>query len=631
VIAFHLSRTLTPSGFLGVDMFFVLSGYLITSIIWREIGTGAFRISTFYDRRIRRIVPALLALLVVTTIVACIILLPADLMGYGRSVIATLTFVANVYFWRDTDYFSRAAENKPLLHLWSLGVEEQFYILFPLLLWLLARYARRFAAPGVGLLVVVSLAADIMLRRAGGATPAFFLLPTRSWELGAGAILAVLPSTFGVRGAAAHVMAWVGATATLVGLFAPIPWPWMLPAAVPVVAGTALIIFAGRWATPAPNKALGLRPFVFFGWISYSLYLWHWPIIVFGQYYLVRPLNPVEVVLSVAAMVALAIASWRFVERPFRDKAMPIARVRWTAALGSVALAAVAVGLILTRGLPERLSAKAALINAAVDTHYRCPVSQLMPFGASRACVMVLPTRDPRDADLVLLGNSHAQMYAPAWTKIAVEHHATAVMVPINGCLPTVSVNLPGCIPPAKQNLESVLALPRAKTVILGLSWNVHDLVDARGNVLDNRNDVALAAGLDDLIGRLERAGKRVILIGPIAEPGYDVASDLSRALAFGHPVLPPASMPLDQFQRALGPIIDHFAARPDITFVRMDQIQCASGRCDYLIGGRSLFSDDNHLAASALPLFQSDFERAYAQKSDASGTEPKTPGPAVK
>jgi peptidoglycan/LPS O-acetylase OafA/YrhL len=620
VVAFHLSKTLAPNGYLGVDMFFVLSGYLITSIIWKEIASNSFRISTFYNRRIRRIMPALLTLLAIVTAVSSMMLLPTDLIDYGRSLLATLVFVANIYFWRDTDYFSHSAATKPLLHLWSLGVEEQFYVLFPLLLWILARISRRAAIPAIATLVATSLAADIMLRAAGGGSPAFYLLPTRGWELGVGALIAVLPASFGVRGLAAQALAAAGAVLTIAGILVPLSLGPMIPTSVPVTLGVALLIFSGRWDVPAPNILLSAGPLVFFGWISYSLYLWHWPIIVLGQYFLVRDFHPAEAAGAVVLMVTLATLSWWIVERPFRNRAMPISRVRWVAALGTLALAVACTALVTTHGLPGRLSGRAGIINAAVDTNYRCPVSDMLPFAASRACMMNLPSRDPGDADVILLGNSHAQMYAPLWKSILMEHRQTGLLVPLNGCLPTVTVNIPGCAGEASRNLLAVLALRRAKTIILGLTWTyaAAGLQDPQGRVLDNRDDKALAAGLDDLIARLQRAGKRVVLIGPISEPGYDIASDLSRTLAFGHALTRPVDAPVAQFRREFGPIIAHFAARRNIGFARVDEVQCAAGRCEYIIGGRSLFSDGNHIAAAALPLFKPTFEQAYQDATSA-------------
>src|ERR1035438_687802 len=142
VIAYHLSPGILPGGYLGVDIFFVLSGYLITNVIWREALNRKFSIVRFYERRIRRILPALVVLLIVVSACAAALLLPIDLKGFAKSVFATLTFVANIYFWRDTDYFAQLAEEKPLLHVWSLGVEEQFYIIFPLLVVLCVRWRR---------------------------------------------------------------------------------------------------------------------------------------------------------------------------------------------------------------------------------------------------------------------------------------------------------------------------------------------------------------------------------------------------------------------------------------------------------------------------------------------------------
>ena len=198
VIAFHFSKTALPGGYFGVDMFFVLSGYLITSIIWREISLGEFSVVRFYDRRIRRIAPALLLVLVATTVGATVLLLPMDLIGYARSLLATVAFVANVYFWRDTDYFSRLADEKPLLHMWSLGVEEQFYVLFPLLLLLVASYARKRVTTWITVTVLASLLFNVLLDRVGGALPAFYLLPARAWELGVGALIVFIPGG-GVR------------------------------------------------------------------------------------------------------------------------------------------------------------------------------------------------------------------------------------------------------------------------------------------------------------------------------------------------------------------------------------------------------------------------------------------------
>jgi peptidoglycan/LPS O-acetylase OafA/YrhL len=617
VVFFHLSRQGLSGGFLGVDMFFVLSGYLITAIICREAQEGRFSIVRFYDRRIRRIMPALLLVLFVTTLASLVLLLPSDLVGYSRSLLATLLFSANIYFWRDTDYFSQAAEQKPLLHIWSLGVEEQFYVLFPIVLVLLARWWPRRALAAIATLTIASLAANIFAVLMDGGVPAFFLLPTRAWELGVGAVLALLPHRVAPRAATANLFASIGALAIAVGMIRPLDSYRYVPVAVPAVIGTALVILAGRRDRPLVNRILELRPVAFVGLISYSFYLWHWPIIVFGQYYLVRSFTLPEMLAALVFMAACAIATWRFVELPFRSKGIPIERVRFAAGLGVVCLAIAAAALLAARGLPSRLNADASVINQAVDTNYRCPLPNYLTFGRSRACVMNLPSRKPADADVILLGNSHAQMYEPVWASILTSRGQTGLLVPVNGCLPTVQANLNReCLEIAARNLAEIAALERARTVIIGLNWwhAAGDLVDSSGRTVDNTNDQALESALDDLIDRLHHDGKQVVLTGPVAEPGWDIASILSRQLAFGHQLTRPTFLPASDFERRFGSLIRHFEARNDIDFARPDKVQCPADRCYYVLNGHTLFSDSTHLATAELPRFRAVLEAALPQ-----------------
>lgn len=612
VIAFHIWPKEFRGGYLGVDIFFVLSGFLITSIIWREIKDGNFSIARFYDRRVRRIMPALMLLLIVATPLAAVLLLPSDLIGYGKSLLATLCFAANFYFWRDTNYFARAAGDKPLLHLWSLGVEEQFYILFPLILALLWRRWRRHATAAIVALTSLSLAANVAALYLGADSTAFFLLPTRAWELGLGALLALIPSSASGRTLVNETTAAAGLLLVGTGLAAaPQLLPFM-PAALPATVGVAMIISSGSRRTPLVNRALQAQPLRFIGLVSYSLYLWHWPIIVFAQYYLVRNLEPREVAAAFALMLMCAAGSWHFIERPFRRSSMSIRSVRIAAGMAAAVLCAGAGVFLGARGLPGRLNPEAALVDEAVDTNYRCPISQFILLGASRACLMNLPSRNAADADVILLGNSHAQMYAPLFARLLAERRETGLLVPANGCLPTVAVNITaGCIDTARKNLLEVEKLPNARLVILGLDWahGPQGLVDARGHVVDNRGDAALIGALDRLIGDLEGAGKQVVLIGPIAEPGWDVASTLSREMAFGRPNERAVYMPEGAFLGRYGTAIRHFEARGDIRLARPDRVQCVAGRCEYLVDGRPLFADNGHLAQAELGRFRGIFE----------------------
>ncbi|MER9432998.1 acyltransferase family protein [Mesorhizobium sp. M0408] len=619
VIAFHLSRSWLPGGYLGVDIFFVLSGYLITLILWREAVQGQFSIIRFYERRVRRIMPALLLLLFFTTLAAVVLLLPTDLIGYAKSMAASLGFVANIYFLLDTDYFARVAEAKPLLHVWSLGVEEQFYILFPLLIAAFARFWPRAALPAIALLTLGSFASNCLALRIGGASPAFFLLPTRAWELGAGAVVALLPPERAPRGIVAGILGSIGALAILIGIVSPVEVLHSIPVALPVVAGTALVIAAGQGKQSPASRVLAARPLVFVGLISYSLYLWHWPVIVFSQYFLIRDLNPGEMIIAVLAMTICAILSWRYVERPFRSRNIAARTVFFSAAAGAATLAVAASVLVWSNGLPGRMSGEAAAFNAAVGTNYqRCPVSNYVTLSTSRACVLNLPTRNPSDANIVLLGNSHAQMYAPLWESIFADKGLNGLMLTRNGCLPTVTVNISRqCLDTANDNLGELDRLSKVQTVIVGLPWGYGEnaLVDLSGKTMDNRDDRALIHGLDDLISHLQKSGKKVILIGPIAYPGWDLPSEMSRSLAFGRPLEKPTYMPVQEFQGQYGPAIEHFEARHDIVFARPDNVLCDASRCNYILDGRSMFADVSHISQTELFRFRSIFTEALATK----------------
>lgn len=611
VVIFHLSRTALPGGFLGVDMFFCISGYLITSIIWRDITSNTFSTVRFYERRIRRIAPALLTVLIATTVAATTILLPVDLIGYGKSLIASIFFVANIYFWRDSDYFSRIAEEKPLLHLWSLGIEEQFYILFPLLLLALWRWLpRRAAMPVLVALMLGSLALNCLALTQNAQGPAFYLLPTRVWELAFGSLLALAPS-IRISGSGASSLGL--AAVTLVGL----GFAWgrdllgFLPAALPVVGGTGIILAAG------PGNALLARvlkspPFTGIGLISYSLYLWHWPLVVFLRYILVRDLMPGEMLLAFLAMLLLAYGSWRYIEQPFRHGVMPIGRVLlWTG--GGTALVGVAgLALIIANGLPARLSVQAAAINASVGTNYRCGVSDYRSFGESRACDLYLPGGKLAETEVVYMGNSHAQMFAPILRDLLRQSGRAGILVPLSGCLPTVIYNTEvNCIQLAQGNLAALATLPKLRVVVLGMNYDHDTLVDPSGKAIAADTTLAEQQAIDDLIDRLRARRLKVVLVGPIAIPGYDIASEISRKLAFGRPINSPLDVPEAQFLAKYGQLISHFSARSDVIFIRPDRAQCQHDRCDFIRGQISLFADSNHIAAPALPLFKPGFAAA--------------------
>jgi hypothetical protein len=484
-------------------------------------------------------------------------------------------------------------------------VEEQFYIFYPILLTCILRFVRRFTVWILLALCLVSFILNLALNYVGGGSPAFFMFPTRAWELLAGASVAA--SNIGaLRKSISSLLSAAGLGLLLAGLLMPTTvYFGIVPTGLPVVLGSVCIITAGIDAQPFANRWLAASPFVSIGKMSYSLYLWHWPIVVLWQYYYVQALTIPQILIAFAAMIALAQASTSYIERPARSKNFAIKKLLTVVIAVSIALLSAALFLVKSEGLPNRLSKQAAAINAAVGTNYRCPVSKYLTFGVGRACELNLPSRNIADAEVMLLGNSHAQMYAPLWESFLKQDNIKGVLVPQNGCLPTTRLN-------------AVKAQKSIRLVILGLTWD-QSAIDTLAT--DNRMKVGaeyqphLQSALDELISELQASGKTVILIGPIATPNIDIASETSRQLAFNMPVSNRISMPRSEFDANFGSMIKHFAGRNDIGFLRPDFVQCTPKQCDFIRGDRSFFADSNHFASSSLYMFHQQFLPIYLQQ----------------
>ncbi|MET0290832.1 MAG: acyltransferase family protein [Steroidobacteraceae bacterium] len=323
VVLFHAGFELFSGGFVGVDVFFVISGYLITTILVNERRSGRFTLVGFYERRARRILPALFLIMALCLPAAWLWLLPADMLGFSQSLVGVVTFASNVLFWLTNRYFDTAADFKPLLHTWSLGVEEQFYVAFPVLLVLLTRASRR------GLWWVVASIAVVSLCLAQWASihkpdAAFYLLPTRAWELMVGSLLALHllegQRPFEHRPAFQEFGAALGFALIVYSIFAfdattPLPG---LPALVPTV-GAALIIWCANGSTFV-GRVLGLPLFVGIGLISYSAYLWHQPMLAFARHAADGTPSPLLMGALAVLTIPLAWLTWRYVELPFRDR-----------------------------------------------------------------------------------------------------------------------------------------------------------------------------------------------------------------------------------------------------------------------------------------------------------------------
>jgi len=317
VILLHAGFELFSGGFVGVDVFFVISGYLITTIIIEDIENKRFSIINFYERRARRILPALFFVILVCIPFAWIWMLPSQLKDFSQSLIAVSLFASNILFWRESGYFNAAAEEKPLLHTWSLAVEEQFYILFPIFLIL----AWRFGKNRVFWMIVVMASISLLLSEWGWrnkATANFYLAPTRAWELFAGSIAAFIVQKQGVQ--KNNLLSLTGLAAIIVSIFfydETTPFP-SLYALAPVLGVVLLVLYADKETLAA--KLLSAKGFVGIGLVSYSAYLWHQPLFAFARICSLG--NPSLLLMSTLSVISILIAyfSWRYIEKPFRRK-----------------------------------------------------------------------------------------------------------------------------------------------------------------------------------------------------------------------------------------------------------------------------------------------------------------------
>lgn len=434
VLMFHL-RLGAPGGYVGVDVFFVISGFLITGIIKREIEQGHFTFAGFYARRARRILPALLVVMLVSSFAAIVILLPTDLERYAKSLVAALLSVSNFWFWSQGGYFGPASELAPMLHTWTLAVEEQFYILLPVVLVLLYRYTPRW----VGRLLLVACVGTFSASAwfVSTRTPeVFYFSPFRAWELLLGGLLAFYQLPTVVHQLHRQLIAAAGLTLVVIPAFlftGETVFPGPL-AAFPCI-GAALLIWIGPSGESVVGKLLENRVMVFVGLISYSLYLWHWPLLVFVKHAVGEGLK-LEGRLGIGlASLVLATFSWRFIETPFRSRARTTNRQSWfsfSAAL--VLLGGMVIVVLLSHGLQDRFTPQvAALDHARVRQVVRSEcIDYRVPLNAKTLC-RIGAQGEPT---ILVWGDSHAHAMLPALDTAFKRLGVAAWFAAESGCAP---------------------------------------------------------------------------------------------------------------------------------------------------------------------------------------------------
>lgn len=610
VVAFHAAPASLRAGFVGVDVFFVISGYLITRLLLDRHAAGQFSFADFYAARIRRIAPALVVMLAGVTALSLALLPPSDLSALARTVMATGGFVANWLFLSRTGYFDQPAEENPLLHVWSLSVEEQFYLLAPMALALVLLTPLRRWTPWLilaGACGSLALSEWYMLTGAEGA--AFFLLRARAWELLLGGLLAAARRP-GPRAAwVADGMAGAGLLAIVaaMALLDPARFPGL--AALAPCIGTALVIHGTAGGKGRVRALLSMPVLVGVGLISYSLYLWHWPLLTLPRLVLSRPLEPAESAAALALAFGLAWLSWRFVERPFRYRREPAARLRALVAgpVALVGLIGAGAALAWSDGLPGRASPIVLAAEAAAGPSPTlgptCHLESGDRPGAATDC-----STGTGSAGVLLWGDSHARHLMPAVVAAARERGLIVRQATRSACPPLVAaVTNAECDRFNHAVVDQIHH--QTRHVVLGGRWaGPADRLEA-----DLRRTVRrIRAQAGDEV--------RITVVGPA--PEFDFAPSFCHArrafAGLGTGRCDRAPLADGAAAAAVQRVLDDVAATESgVAAVQLLPLFCMDGWCRARQDGVFYFRDDNHLTRQGAALLTPLFRGAFSASGD--------------
>ncbi len=583
VLNFHAFPDAMPGGFIGVDVFFVISGFLITGIIARELEFGRFSLIEFYNRRIRRIFPALIVVLSATLVLGWFWMLPSAFAQLGSDSFASVAFLANIALLLQSGYFDVESAKKPLLHLWSLGIEEQFYLFWPLLLMLAARLRMSIMAMAV-VLGIGSFLLNVAL--IGSYPVATFYLPlTRAFELLTGAALAYGWNRVSHSVKASDWRAWIGVAliataAVILDSHRAFPGWW----AVLPVAGTALLLSSpAAWV----NRALlASPPMVWIGLISYPLYLWHWPLLVFGGMIKFGPLTLPERELILLASALLAWATYRFVEMPIRF-GVPSRRKMFGLGAGMAMIAVAGGTLVWGRGfdfrLPPEIRAMANVTTESFKWRFReCLLDLSREMTFADTCV----ERDRRPL-LLIWGDSTAGALLPGLRKAQEKRDFGIAQLTSSSCIPALNADI-ASMPNCRAMNDKVLSLVRQikpDVILLHGTWEKH---------LDNVAETVAALK--------KETNARVVVLGGVPMWRRGLPSEVLRYFMLHRTLIPqrsPNGIPPTAYDAIMRARLEPLGAE----FISASDVLCNAQGCLTRIGdavGDLTASDQVHLTEKA-------------------------------
>ena len=626
VVLYHFGMPYLTGGFVGVDVFFVISGFLIGGILWAEQDkTGTISLTRFYLRRVRRLAPAFFAMALVTTVFAALILLPFEFRDFGKQLIAATFWLSNVLFYKGAGYFDSAEGTKVLLHTWSLSVEEQFYLCLPLGLLVLRRKPLLIGA--LVLLWAASLTASVTLNPTQS-TATFFLFPFRAWELLSGVLLAIWGYETRSQWAIHPALSWIGLALLAISILFIHPgagfpgWQVVAP-----VLGAVLILLNGADRNPV-NRALGSPGPVFIGLMSYSLYLWHWPVLTLSTYWRGAYANGTEAAMWLGLAVVLALLGWAMVEHPARRATLVSNRQLLTGAgLAAVLVLGAGAWAYKTNGAPGRFGPLARPhIDASADflqDWSRCSTATDGPLAGVETCA-IGPDAPPQ---VLIWGDSHARAYMDGLALAATEAQVPGIIIWHAGCPPLFGLTKVETAATRAQDQDCAKDTETLRAALPGLTsinrvlligrWTYY--AEGAGTGLDAQNRITLAAaagsGLtgatqaelyaaawDATVAELSRTFSQIVVLRQVPEvPLYD-SREFARALAFG--------------QMTQAEALSRYVVQQDMLAARVAQAEApltqmaAAGRidlidtwprlcgdvCSVMQAGKSFYFDNNHL-----------------------------------
>jgi peptidoglycan/LPS O-acetylase OafA/YrhL len=627
VLLFHAGYSQFAGGFVGVDIFFVISGYLITSIILHEQQSGRFTITGFYERRARRILPALFFVMLLCVPAAWAWLAPADLENFGQSIAAVTVFASNILFWITSGYFESASELKPLLHTWSLAVEEQYYVFFPLLIMMAWPLGKRWI---VAMLVLISLISLALAQHGVHQDPSatFYLLHTRCWELLIGALAAFYlarPTTISINTPVNPLWNQLGSLMGVALIMYAIavfdehtPFPSVY-ALIPVI-GAVLIIICAQ-PENLVGKLLGHKLLVGLGLISYSLYLWHQPLFSFARHMSIERPSPLVFALLIGISVLLAAFTWKYVEAPFRDRSkFTRLQIFALAAIGSVLFAAAGISMHLTQGYVRitQTPEQQAVLKTAVHSPKRnqCHNNEKHYLPPDKACEYHVP-----DVRWAVFGDSHTVELAYALAgqlaqqQIGLKHFSSSACVPMFGRTATPGNNCAAWTQEAVQSIANdrrITHVVVSYRILLGLYGDHEGWYPQRPNRIAESERAQRWESYMQLLKYLTDAGKKVTLVLQAPELPKRIDVLVHRQAQDPRQV---AGASYAWWKQRSQYVTERLGQVPSgVKVIDPAALFCADTSCAAVRGGIALYFDDDHMSVAGASLVATEILRQTAR-----------------